>query len=206
MITTHERTAGGLLGLLPGQLRPYLGLACGLALLIGAVWVMEGGKPNDDTLQATSITMAGGFGGETPRVGEAAPVFQLNTLGGQPLSLADLKGHPVLMNFWASWCPPCRAEMPDLDKVAREYQGQGLVVLAVNLQEDAPTARRYAETLGLAFQDSIVLDSQGVVANRYNLTGLPTSYFIDADGIIRDWNSGGLTEKALRARLAKIVS
>ena len=189
---------------LPSQY-PYLGLVLGIGLLVGAVWLMEGGRLDTSatTVDPNVVSLTGIQGVATPRVGEPAPEFSLVSTQGSITSLADLRGHPVLLNFWASWCPPCRGEMPDLDRVATEYRDRGLVVLGVDLEEDREPVVRYAQTLGL--QLMLLLDQGGAVATRYNVTGLPTSYFVDRDGLIRDRNVGPLTPRGLRSKVAKIL-
>ena len=184
---------------------PYLGLVLGIGLLVGAVWLMEGGRLDTSatTVDPNVVSLTGIHGVATPRVGEPAPEFSLVSTQGSTISLADLRGQPVLLNFWASWCPPCRGEMPDLDRVATEYRDRGLVVVGVDLEEDREPVVRYAQTLGL--QLSLLLDQGGAVATRYNVTGLPTSYFVDRDGLIRDRNVGPLTPRGLRSKVAQIL-
>ena len=184
---------------------PYLGLVLGIALLVGAVWLMEGGRLQTSSAEVDPnvVSLTGIQGVATPRVGEPAPAFSLVAIDGSTTSLADLRGRPVLVNFWASWCPPCRGEMPDLDRVAAEYRDQGLVVVGVDLEEDREPVVRYAQTLGL--QLTLLLDQAGAVATRYNVTGLPTSYFVDRDGLVRDRNVGPLTPKGLRTRVAQLL-
>lgn len=183
---------------------PFVGVAVAILLIVGTVWLLEDYLASeDDGLEAaTGVVVEGG--GVTPRVGEPGPDFTLDGLDGRPISLSGLRGRPVLINFWASWCPPCRGEMPDLEELQREYANAGLVVVAVNLQEEPAAARRYAETLGLTFP--IALDRSARVAARYNVSALPTSYFVAPDGVIRDLNVGALTGRALRGKVAKILS
>jgi thiol-disulfide isomerase/thioredoxin len=188
---------------LSSQVPAYLKLGLALALIVGVVWLLDAGRGGEVAGEATAITLAGGLGGVAPRIGEPAPDFALETLDGSTLALADLRGRPVIINLWASWCPPCRGELPDLETLAREYGDRGLVVLGVNLQEDRASVQRYADALGLTF--TIALDRQGAVANRYNLNALPTSYFVDRAGTVRDVNIGPLTERGLRAKLGKVL-
>jgi thiol-disulfide isomerase/thioredoxin len=182
----------------------YVGLTLTLLAIFGAVWVLDGGKADEVVNQSTAITLTGIKGGVTPKVGEQAPNFTLQMPDGQSASLSDFLGRPVFVNFWASWCPPCRAEMPDIEEVAKEYRADGLVVLAVNMQEDREAVVRYAETLGLTFP--LLLDRNGSVSTRYNVTGLPTSYFVDREGTIQSMNIGPLTPRGLRAKLSRILT
>ncbi|MBI4493284.1 MAG: TlpA family protein disulfide reductase [Chloroflexi bacterium] len=186
------------------QRHPFAGLALAIALIVGAVWVLGGERFGEAVSDSTTVTLTGTQGGVAPKIGEPAPNVTLEALAGGTLSLEELQGRPVVINFWASWCPPCRGEMPDLESLAQEYRDAGLVVLGVNLEEDRPIAQRYADTLGLSFP--IVLDRAGEMASRYNLTALPTTYFVDREGTIRDVNIGALTAKGLRSKVAKVVS
>jgi cytochrome c biogenesis protein CcmG, thiol:disulfide interchange protein DsbE len=131
-----------------------------------------------------------------PRQGFSAPDFSLEMLEGGTLSLADLRGHPVVLNLWASWCPPCRSEMPALQEAYQMYQGQGLVVLGVNMtsQDTEANARAFIQKLGLTFP--VVLDREGKAASAYQLTALPSTYFIDREGIIQAVVIGGPMQAA----------
>jgi len=140
------------------------------------------------------LTMAGcsgdSNGGQVPVLGSPAPDFQLENLDGQTVVLSELRGRPVLLNFWASWCGPCRLEMPFLQEVSEDemWRGQGLVILAVNLREPASVAREFMEDNGLSF--TVLLDSQGEVGMLYNTQYIPMTYFVDNDGIIRNIKRG----------------
>lgn len=204
MVTTQQaRPVGEAAAVTARPWRSYAGLVLGVALIVGAVWVVEGGRSAEGEGASTAVSLSGARGA-APKVGEAAPDFALERPDGTALALADLRGKAVVMNFWTTWCPPCRGEMPDLDALAREYREAGLVVLAVNLQEDATVVRRYASTLGLSALE-IVLDKDGLVASRYNLSSLPTTYFIDREGKVRELNVGALTAKSLKARAARVL-
>ena len=185
------------------QQHPLLGLITGIVLLVGAVLAMESLRAEDASVDSSVVSLTGVVGGVTPRIGELAPDFVLEATDGTSVSLADLRGRPVFVNFWATWCPPCRAEMPDISQVAEENRDSGMIVLGVNLQEDREPVVRYAQTLGLTFP--LLLDRCGAVATRYNVTGLPTSYFIDREGRIRDRNVGPLTPKGLRSKVARVI-
>lgn len=132
-----------------------------------------------------------------PRPGFTAPDFELQTLSGETVRLSDFRGQVVLVNLWATWCPPCRAEMPAIEAVYREYASQGFVVLGVNAanQDDLGQVKDFAQDYDLSFP--ILLDLDGSVSRIYALRSLPTSFFIDGDGIIREVVIGGPLAKAL---------
>jgi len=145
------------------------------------------------------LPTAGAAAPPNPQVGFAAPDFTLEDLAGKPITLSTLRGRPVLINLWASWCPPCRAEMPALDAVYRKYRDAGFVVLAVNTtyQDAEADSRAFVQRLGLTFP--IVLDRDGATSQRYRLQALPTSYFVGRDGLIRDIVIGGPMSETLIA-------
>ncbi|MGE5618840.1 MAG: TlpA family protein disulfide reductase [Sphingomonadaceae bacterium] len=138
-----------------------------------------------------------------PRVGNLAPDFSLKGLDGQTVRLSELRGKPVLVNFWATWCPPCRQEMPDLEKVYQRYRDEGVVFLGVNKEEDAETVRKFVEQNRYSW--TFLLDSDGKVGNSYWVSGIPTSYFVDREGIVRDIHIGILNVSLLEAKLGKIL-
>ena len=131
------------------------------------------------------------------REGFSAPDFAVDQLGGGQVHLADLRGKVVLVNLWATWCPPCRAEMPAIESVYQAFQSRGLVVLAVDQtnQDTEEAAAAFASNLGLTFL--IALDRKGEVGALYSLQGLPSSYFIDRKGVIRSVVVGGPMNAAL---------
>jgi thiol-disulfide isomerase/thioredoxin len=135
------------------------------------------------------------------RAGALAPDFEWNAPDGSTRTLANLRGKVIVMNFWATWCKPCRTEMPLLNSVAR---GSDAVFLAVDLQEDGAKARSFFDQLALDRLDPI-LDLDGQTTRRYGvLTGLPQTFFIDAQGVIRYIERGELTDANLiREAIAK---
>lgn len=119
-------------------------------------------------------------------IGAAAPDFTLKDMAGQSRNLSDYQGSVVLVNFWASWCPPCRIEMPDLQQTYARFKDQGFVVLGLNWTkvDDSTQVEPFVQGLGLTFL--ILLDPNGDVAdNIYPLQGLPTSVIIDTHGTVR---------------------
>jgi peroxiredoxin len=125
--------------------------------------------------------------------GALAPDFLLETMDDSELRLSDLRGQPVIINFWATWCKPCRQEMPRFVEAYDEHAAEGLVVVAVNLQEGKSIVRPFAEDFGMDFP--IVVDRDGEVGDRYRLLGLPTTFFIDREGVIRSIYTGPFEEK-----------
>lgn len=113
--------------------------------------------------------------------GEIAPDFQLVLADGSHLALSDLKGRPVMINFWATWCPPCRVEMPDIIERYNEY-GDDLVVLAVNTREDIELVEPFAQQFGITMP--VVLDQDGEIMRLYGIRSMPTTFFIDRTGRI----------------------
>lgn len=169
-----------------------------LAILItGAGWIWA-------SLATPGSTTAGRV--PLPREGFLAPDFRLETTSGETVELADLRGHPVLINLWATWCPPCRAEMPAIQRVHQEYSGQGLQVLAVNAtnQDDASRIEAFARDYQLTFP--ILLDRDGRVTRDYQMRALPTTFFIDREGVIQEVVVGGpISEALLRIRVEKLL-
>jgi len=141
-----------------------------------------------------------------PRQGFLAPDFTLETTTGESISLSDLHGQAVLVNLWATWCPPCRAEMPAIQKLYDEYRDQGLVVLGVNMtyQDTASAVQPFIQENDLTFP--ILLDLTGQVAEKYELRSLPSSFFIDRSGMIQEVVVGGpMSEALLRTRIESIL-
>ncbi|MCI0725779.1 MAG: TlpA family protein disulfide reductase [Chloroflexi bacterium] len=139
-------------------------------------------------------------------VGQPAPNFTLRTLNGDEVSLTDFKGQPVLINFWASWCPPCRLEMPDLVNAYETHQGEGFVILAINLtfQDSLPDVEAFVQEFKMTFP--ILLDQTGEVTNyQYQLLGLPMSIFVDREGSVARVQIGGMTGEQIDAFIAEIM-
>ena len=123
------------------------------------------------------------------KVGVEAPDFVLAGTDGHPVALSDFRGKTVILNFWATWCAPCRAEMPDLQAAFNERaEDDDFVVLAVDVAEPAGAVDSFVEEFGLTFP--IVIDTEQEVAQHYGLLGLPASFFIDAEGIVRSVQLG----------------
>jgi thiol-disulfide isomerase/thioredoxin len=115
--------------------------------------------------------------------------FELRDLSGRKISLKSLKGKVVFLNFWATWCPPCRAEMPSMERLQARLKDKGLVILAVNLREDAKTVRKFMAEHKLTFP--VVLDSDGRVGAIYGAGSIPTTYVVGRDGNVLAGTMGG---------------
>jgi peroxiredoxin len=141
-----------------------------------------------------------------PSIGKAVPNFSLITLDGNQVSLSDFKGKAVFINLWASWCPPCRLEMPDIQAAYEKYQTQDLVVLGINItnQDNLADARAFVEEFKLTFP--ILLDESGEVsAGLFRLLALPTSFFIDSEGILQRIQIGAIPTKNLDTYISEIL-
>ena len=125
--------------------------------------------------------------------GSLAPDFLLMELDGGDFRLSDLRGKGVIVNFWATWCTPCRKEMPQFVAAYDRYKDEGLEVVAVNVQESPSIIRPFAEDFGMEF--TVVLDKRSSVSDTYRLIGLPTTYFIDREGVIRSVFQGPFLER-----------
>lgn len=169
--------------------------------LIVAAWLLAGLA----ALLALLTLNVGGPGAtvDTPIVGRAAPAFDLATLEGGRLSLAELRGSPVVVNFWASWCIPCREEAPLLTAASREYEAQGLRVIGIVYQDSAEGARDFMDRYGQTYPG--LLDPDGRTAIDYGVFGIPETFFIDRDGIVRSRQVGPVTEEGLDRRIREIL-
>ena len=197
-----------------GGLRSLVLSLATLAVILGGLWYWEnrgeeGASPDGARFGVVELPAGKNPTGRKPaaEVGRAGPDFSLETAQGGVLRLSDLQGQPVLLNFWASWCPPCRIEMPELVAAYERYQSQGLVIVGVNLQEADGKVLEFARDFGMTFP--IVIDRDSEVADVWRLggpvKGIPTSYFIDEAGVIRAFYYGPMTEEALEERLAQIL-
>jgi peroxiredoxin len=144
--------------------------------------------------------------GVSTEIGRAAPDFLLKAPDGSQVRLSDLQGKPVLVNFWASWCTPCRQEMPEIVKAYDAHKGNGLVVVAVDLQENGDQINGFAREFGMEFP--IVIDRNGGVADAWRIggpvEGIPSSYFLDDRGVVQARAFGPMTADTLAQNLRTI--
>jgi len=154
----------------------------------------DGGTTGQNGLAIGEITGVATNSTQPPQTGQPAPDFYFETPEGQSTSLSQLKGTPVLVNFWATWCGPCRYEMPFLQQIHQERPGDELALLAVNVGENSSQVSQFMESAGFSF--TVLLDKQAVVAQRYNVMGIPTTVFIDKEGVIQEIQVGTFQSQA----------
>jgi peroxiredoxin len=139
-----------------------------------------------------------------PEINAYAPSFELQTINGSTLDLKSLRGLPVLINFWATWCEPCKVEMPDLQAIYEAYKDRGLRIVAINLGESPETAYSWVQQMNLSFD--VVLDPTAKIATLYQLRGQPSTYVVSPGGIISQIFFGPISNTALEAALASYFS
>jgi len=146
-------------------------------------------------------------GNQLPVPGREAPDFTLVGLDGETVSLRDFRGSPVFLNFWATWCGPCRFEMPFIQEVYEDpdWQATGLVILSVNIGESGSEVQEFLDNEGLGF--AVLLDSSSTVAQKYNIRYIPTTFSIDENGIIDHIDTGAFPgTRELEGRLLNLIS
>ena len=135
--------------------------------------------------------------------GNQALDFTLETVDGQTVSLSDYHGQVVLINFWATWCPPCRAEIPSLEAAYREHNGHGFVVLGVNVQDPPQVVAPFVDQMDMTYP--VLLDLNGTVMQDYRAQGLPMSLLVDRNGVIQVRHVGYLSESQLAQYLSSVA-
>jgi len=167
------------------------------AVIVGGLWLWASAVPADAT--------TGGLI-PSPREGFLAPDFTLESLFGDKVTLSDMRGKAIVLNLWASWCPPCRAEMPAIQLVYQENHERGLEVLAVNMtaQDNLAAVETFVHEFNLTFP--ILLDTDGEVGITYLMRALPTTFFIDRDGVIQRVIVGGpMSEVTLQSTVEQLM-
>jgi thiol-disulfide isomerase/thioredoxin len=188
-------------------LKPLSLLILVVALVLAACGAGESATPaapqaaGPAVIAAESRLLDSSGGTGMPNVGEVAPNFEYTLSDGTRHQLSDLHGKKVLLNFWATWCEPCRAEMPDLQQVLANY-GDSVVVLGVNKLETAAVIPPFAEELGVSFP--LIVNTEGDIANRYGAKNIPSSFFINTDGTIGARRIGVMTYDFMKSQIDQL--
>ena len=163
--------------------------------IVGGGWVYQG---------RVSLAQANPTGRPpAPQVGHPAPDFTLTTLAGDSLTLSELRGTAVVLNFWATWCGPCRSEMPAFESVWQAQRGN-VIFVGVDVREASNAVESFASSLGITYP--LPLDSIGEVADIYRVRAFPSTFFIDAEGVVQEVVLGAISRPALVSNLDTILA
>lgn len=171
-------------------------------LILGALFIVATRVQPQQTAAALTPTSAGVVA-PAPLADHPAPDFTLNNLDGTKVALSDLKGQVLLINVWATWCPPCRVEMPTIQAAYEQYHDQGFTVAAVNLQEDPSAVATFMHEHQLTF--SALLDPDGHVSRAYQAVSLPSSFFVDRRGVIRAVYHGPMPRSIIAGTVEQLL-
>jgi len=170
-------------------------LLVGIALL-GFGWIAMSQESAVELAETEGLT-------EAPIAGYLAPQFTLNTTAGEEVNLIDYRGQPVVLNFWATWCPPCRAEVPHFQESSIKYNGQA-VILGVDQGEPDSIVRDFGASFGLSYP--LLLDQDSAVNRQYGVAALPTTIFVDSNGIVREVFTGIINRAVLEERIERLLA
>jgi peroxiredoxin len=175
----------------------YINVALALVLIVAGVGTLfwMGQQSSSDKINSSNRSFQ--------HQEQTAPDFRLTSLSSETVHLSDYAGQIVLINFWATWCPPCRAEMPAINAFYEAHKEAGFVVLAVNSQEEAATVERFIQANSFSFP--VLLDLQASAMDRYQVRGLPTTFIIDRDGFIQHVQTGEITPEQLEAVVVPLL-
>jgi thiol-disulfide isomerase/thioredoxin len=161
-----------------------------LVLIIALLLFITGCQLSSETTGITSPTSPV----EDIEADNLAPDFMLTDLEGKTVTLSALRGSPVILNFWATWCRPCRNEMPFIQEIYEKWQDKGLVILAINIEETSSEVQLFMQNNNFSFP--VLLDTSGDVSAIFQIHGIPTTFFIDKDDIIKDKRIGSFNNAA----------
>ncbi len=160
-----------------GRTPALVGLGLAVAIVVAAWWI--GGRAGFDEIGSGGVNRK-----FLPRVGEVAPDVMALDAYQQPVWLSGFRGQPVWLTFWGSWCPPCRSEMPEIQQAYQQLAPQGVVLMAVSIDESLEVAAEYARKNGASYP-VVNVPQRALIAPAYDLWNVPTHLFIDADGVVR---------------------
>ncbi len=178
-------------------------IASVLAILIGGL--LLAGPNLLSAVTPAQPALESAASGRMPREGETVPEFELPTLDGRNVRISDLRGSPVLINFWATWCGPCKQEMPLLVEQYNWNKGRGLRVLAIDTlaNDNVEDMRKFTQQFNVNFD--VLVDELDAVAGGWNIMGLPTTFFVKPDGVIAKVHVGQLTSDQLQEYMKLIL-
>ncbi len=165
-----------------------------LIAILGSAWIWTSRVPAADANPNGRPPAA--------QAGHPAPNFELQTADGEVINLSAFRGTPVVLNFWASWCGPCRAEMPAFQLIADTHAGK-IAFIGVNTQDQIDRMLAFAAEVGVTYP--LPIDTTNAVTARYRVNAFPTTYFIDADGVIVDMVFGGMDQALLEAKVLSLI-
>ncbi|VVE01645.1 Thiol-disulfide oxidoreductase ResA [Pandoraea capi] len=167
-----------------------LGAAGALSGPGAPAWATGPAGPTKGGAEVDDSALAGTSGGTLSAWRGATPAFSLQSLDGKTHALSEYRGRVVILNFWATWCGPCREEIPAMGAVVRQYRQRGLDLLAVNYKEPLATVKPFVDKLPI--DGTVLLDTDGAVYKRFGSLGLPATYLVDRTGNARFWRMGEL--------------
>jgi cytochrome c biogenesis protein CcmG, thiol:disulfide interchange protein DsbE len=175
------------------------------ALVAGGAWLVNGQRTEAATAAGTTVvTLPGTSTVPAPKVGAAAQDFTLSTIDGKTVSLDQFKGKAVWVVFGASWCAACQAEVADIQAAHEKYGPQGLVVLAVNINESQDAVRSYANRVGTSYL--VGADDQSAIADAYRVSAIPAHFFVDRTGVLREIRQGGVSTDSIAASVSRAMA
>ena len=168
-------------------MKTWIRLAVVVAVIGGLAWLLAYGFTRDPSYIESSL------------IGRQAPSFALTLFDGRKITLEHLRGKVVFLNFWASWCPPCRAEAKTLEAAWKKYKDRGVVFLGIDIQDTEEDARAFIQEFGITYMNG--RDDTGRIAIDYGVWGIPETFFIDRQGRITYKHVGGLGTPTITAKL-----
>lgn len=171
-----------------------------LLIGIGIGLIISAGLPHPADYSGFEIDTLGYV---APEIGKQAPPFHLETLSGNSIDLVDLRGQLVIVNFWGTWCAPCRIEMPELQTLYEDYQAEGLRILAINLGENKQSVAQWVDELGLSYD--ILFDPMLITSQIYQIRGQPSTYVIAPDGKIELIYYGAISMAQLESAVKQYI-